>query len=155
MAGCDLINIVKGHFEGWNARDYDAIGRGLSDDFMYETDVLPAPVRGREGMRQFARSYLTAFPDLRFTIPEIIESGGTVVAEWIATGTHRGELFGLGATGRHATVRGCTVYHFEGDVVVSSRSFWDTATLMRQLGALPVRAEVALERERPLEEMRA
>jgi steroid delta-isomerase-like uncharacterized protein len=151
MAGCDLINIVKAHYDGWNARDYDAIGRALSGDFMFESDAVPAPVRGREGMKQFARTYLTAFPDLRFTIQEIIESGGTVVAEWTATGTHRGELYGLAPTGRYATVRGCNIYHFDGDEAIRSRSYWDTAALMRQLDALPVRSEGALERERPME----
>jgi steroid delta-isomerase-like uncharacterized protein len=151
MAGCDLINIVKAHYDAWNARDYDAISRGLSGDFLFESDAVPAPVRGREGMKQFARTYLTAFPDLRFTIQEIIESGGTVVAEWTATGTQRGELYGLPPTGRYATVRGCNIYHFDGDEAIRSRSFWDTATLMRQLGALAVRAEVTLEREQPME----
>ena len=35
---------------------------------MAESDTIPAPVRGRDGAREFMKMYVTAFPDLHFHV---------------------------------------------------------------------------------------
>jgi len=129
-----LIDVVERGFEGWNQRDLEMIGRQVGDDFVLESDALPHPVRGRAALLEFARSYLSAFPDLEFTIDDVFASADRVVASWEATGTHEGTLNGVPPTGRHVRVRGCTISHFRGGRIVRQQAFWDMATLMRQIG---------------------
>ena len=128
-----LIDIVETGFEGWNERDLDKIGSRVSDDYVFESDAIPGPLRGREALLDFARAYLAAFPDLELTIDDVFASEDRVVASWEATGTHLGALNGVAPTGRRVRVRGCTITHFHDGRVVRQHAFWDAATLMAQI----------------------
>ena len=128
-----LIEIVERGFEGWNERDLDKIGSGVSDDYVLESDAIPHPLRGREALLEFARTYLGAFPDFALTIDDVFASADRVVASWEATGTHQGTLNGVPPTGRRVRVRGCTITRFRDGRVVRQQAFWDTATLMEQI----------------------
>jgi predicted ester cyclase len=59
-----------------------------------------------------------AFPDLHYQIEDIIATDDTVVMRVKMTGTHRGELFGLPATGRRVSVEQININ--VSDTVVSS-----------------------------------
>jgi len=56
------------------------------------------PTKG--GVLEFFRMYRAAFPNLRMELEHVLASGDMVVARVRATGTHRGELMGMPATGR-------------------------------------------------------
>ena len=92
---------------------------------------------GREAARKFMRRYVSAFPDLHFQINQMLPSGDFVVTQWTATGTHRGELMGIPATNRRATIRGCTVVEIWNGELTHDWIYWDTGTLLKQLGVLP------------------
>jgi steroid delta-isomerase-like uncharacterized protein len=129
-----LIDIVETGFEGWNQRDFDKIGSRVDDDYVFESDALPHPLRGRAALLQFARTYLDAFPDLEFTLDDAFAAADRVVVSWEATGTHEGTLNGVAPTGRRVHLHGCTISHFRDGRVVRQQAFWDMATLMRQIG---------------------
>jgi steroid delta-isomerase-like uncharacterized protein len=96
----------------WKTGDSDSFVKLIADDFVSESDTLPTPLRGRDGARQSMQMYIKAFPDLRFDIEQMIASGEYVVTRWHATGTHKGELMGIPATGRRGDgihwPNGCT-----------------------------------------------
>jgi steroid delta-isomerase-like uncharacterized protein len=94
-------------------------------------------ITGREAGREFMKTYVCAFPDLHFQIDQMLASGDFVVTRWTVTGTHRGELMGIPATNRRATIRGCTVVEIRNGKLVHDRIYWDTGTLLKQLGVLP------------------
>jgi predicted ester cyclase len=48
--------------------------------------------KGCEGRRQLMLAIYAAFPDICYTIQDLIAEGDKVVAHWSATGTHKGEL---------------------------------------------------------------
>ena len=54
-----------------------------------------------------------------------------------ATGTHQGELMGIAATGKQATVTGLELHRFENGRVAESWINWDTLGLLQQIGAIP------------------
>lgn len=133
MTDRTLIDVVETGFEGWNTRDYDKIASRVSDDYVFETDAHPEPLRGRDAFLGFVRTYLTAFPDLHFELTDLFAAEDRVVACWTATGTHLGELNGIAPTGRPVRVQGCTVTNFRDGRVYAQRAFWDSASLLRQL----------------------
>jgi len=141
MSAQDNIAIARDVFEGWNKKDYDQILRHTADEFVMESDANPAPVRGREGYREFARTYLTAFPDTHFTIDDQIATNDQVVTRWTVTGTHKGELMGISPSGKPVEIHGCSVDQIRNGEVVRDFTYWDSAALLRQLGALPPRAD--------------
>ena len=137
MTDRTLLDVVELGFEGWNTRDYEKIASRVTDDYVFETDAAPHPLRGREAFLAFARTYLTAFPDLHFELTDQFAGEERVVTCWTATGTHLGELNGTAPTGRPVRVQGCTVTRFRDGRVTSQRAFWDSASLLKQIGAPP------------------
>jgi steroid delta-isomerase-like uncharacterized protein len=138
MSEQDNLRVARQSFDAWNAHDSDGFVKLIVDDFVSESDTLPAPLRGRDGARQSMQMYIKAFPDLHFDIEQMIASGEYVVTRWHAIGTHKGELMGIPATGRRGDgIHGCTVTEYRGGKAVREWLYWDVATLLRQIGAMP------------------
>jgi hypothetical protein len=57
-----------------------------------------------------------------------------VIAEFDLLGTHLGSYRGLPATGRAFRCRMVAVFEFDGDGIVCERAYFDSATILRQLG---------------------
>ena len=139
----DSMDIAREIIKAWNAHDPDGVARLVSNDYVSESDTLPAPLRGPEAVRQVVQMYLHAFPDLHFEIEQVFSSGNYVTLRWHATGTHRGELMGIAPTNRPAETHGCTVEEVRDGKIVREWAYWDTGSLLRQLGVLPTPAAAA------------
>lgn len=101
------------------------------------------PVRGRDGYRDMIRKYRTAFPDLRCEIMDLFSAGDRVVARLRYTGTHRGTLNGIAATGRQCTVTEIAIFQFAGDRIRETFANWDALGLMQQLGVVTLPGKAA------------
>lgn len=138
MSEQDNVRIAQEAFDAWNAHDPKRVVALHDEQFVMESDTLPAPMRGQEAERHFVEMYLQAFPDLHFTVEQVLASGDYVVTRWHAIGTHRGELMGIPATNRRGEgIHGCTVIEVKNGKIVREWLYWDSATLLRQLGVLP------------------
>jgi steroid delta-isomerase-like uncharacterized protein len=133
----DAIDIVRKSIEAWNAHDANGVAALVSSDYMFESDTVPAPLRGPDGVRQLVEMYVRAFPDIRVEIVETLISGDHVTTRWRATGIHGGDLMGIPATHRHVVTNGCNISEVRNGKVVRESSYWDTGNLLRQLGVLP------------------
>jgi steroid delta-isomerase-like uncharacterized protein len=131
------LQLSRQTWDAWNAHDPDRWIKFLDANYAIESDTILQPVRGLEAARGFMQMYVDAFPDLHFNIDQMIASGDTVVTRWTATGTHRGSLMGIPATNRRAQTRGCTVTEIRNGKSIHDWTYWDTGTLLRQLGVLP------------------
>ncbi|VAX26622.1 hypothetical protein MNBD_NITROSPIRAE01-949 [hydrothermal vent metagenome] len=58
---------------------------------------------------------LNAFPDLNFSLQEMIQADGIVAVRWIMSATHLGDLPQLPATGKSFSINGLTFFYFEGN----------------------------------------
>jgi predicted ester cyclase len=96
---------------------------------------------GPEGVKQGARGYREAFPDLSMKVEEIVAENDLVAVRWTARGTHKNELFGIAPTGKEATVTGITIDRWAGGKIAESWTNWDTLGLLQQLGAVPAPAQ--------------
>ena len=79
------------------------------------------------------RAVRRAFPDFHNRIDALVAEGDTVVARLTYTGTHSGELFGIGPTGRRVTYVGVAVFRVEAGVIADGWVLGDVHGLMRQL----------------------
>jgi len=85
----------------YSARMFDgdevAVLDFFSDDFESHVTARVAPdavgtdIRGEE--QKWWRNARAAFPDMKFTVDLLIESGDLVVSHWTLTGTHTGTAF--------------------------------------------------------------
>lgn len=105
--------------------------------------AMPKQIIGPEGVKEAARGYREAFPDLRMTAEEVVAQDDLVAVRWTARGTHQGELFGIAPTGKEATVTGMTIDRWSGGKIAESWTNWDTLGLLQQLGAVPAAMQTA------------
>ncbi len=80
--------------------------------------------------------FISGFPDLHWTIEDIIVEKDKVVACWTLSGTHKGEYMGIPATNKKVSVDGMTIHHLSNGKIMDSYSIWDALGLMEQLGAV-------------------
>ena len=109
----------------------------VSSDYVLHDPNYPQPVRGAEGLKQYIQVFRTAYPDLHFTIEDIIGEGDTVAVRQTSRGTHRGELFGIPPTGKQPTVTGMTYHRFVNGKLVERWVNYDGLGMLQQLGVVP------------------
>ena len=103
----------------------------------------PESITGPDGVIEAVRGYRDAFPDLTMTASQVIAEGDYVAVRWTARGTHKGELFGMPATGKEATVTGITIDRWADGKLAESWTNWDTLGLLQQIGAMPAAMQTA------------
>jgi steroid delta-isomerase-like uncharacterized protein len=86
-----------------------------------------------EVARYFAESR-AAFPDQRNEPIALHHADDAVVAEFTLLGTHEGTFRGVPPTGRAFECRCAALFLFEDDRLVCERVYFDTMTILRQLG---------------------
>jgi len=124
-------------YELINAGDVDGFGELLADDLV-EHEETPGIAPTKEGVQEFFRMYIAAFPDLRMDAEDVLTSGDKVVARVRCTGTHKGEFMGMPATGKGVDVQAIDIVRFGDDGL--AHEHWgvsDVMAMMQQLGAVP------------------
>lgn len=97
-------------------------------------DPLAGDLVGIEALTAHVRQLRRAFPDLSWTIDEVLADAGPQLAlTWSARGTHRGPLAGIAATGQPIRVSGLLLLRFERNQLVAITTRWDPQDLLRQL----------------------
>jgi steroid delta-isomerase-like uncharacterized protein len=99
-------------------------------------------MQGLEAFKQFVSAYLTAFPDLHFTIEEQIAEGDKTTLRYTARGTHRGDLMGIPPTGKQVTVTGIFITRWANGKAEESWLNFDALGMLQQLGVVPVPGQV-------------
>ena len=108
----------------------------VKEDFI-ELDPLPGQQQGREGLKDVLAMMRTAFPDIHWTITEMVSEGEKVVSRFHWTGTHRAPFLGIPATGKPVEVKGVVIDRLEAGKMADSRILMDTLALLQQLGVIP------------------
>ena len=134
----DNESLARRLYEAWNERNFDETAAAAAPDGTI-TIVGPGDTfRGPEGSRQFGAMWADGFPDGAVTVDRVIASGDQVVVEYTGRGTHTGTLAtsmgDIPATGRSITLQFCAVMEFQNGKVRRQRTYFDTGSMMAQLG---------------------
>lgn len=146
MAQQDNVKIARNLYEHWNAREFDRVAELIADDGEIVLVGSDTRFRGPDGSLEFSRMWADGFPDGKVTIDRTVASGDTVVVEFTGRGTHTGTLRGpagdIPATGRSVTLHLCDVLDIRGGKIRKLSSYFDSGSLLQQLGVMPeARAE--------------
>jgi steroid delta-isomerase-like uncharacterized protein len=98
---------------------------------------MPTEKTGADLLKEVFATLLRAYPDLHITIEDLIEEGDKVVMRDTVTGTHRGELMGIPATGKSVTYNEIFIARFAGGRMAETWGVVDVLSQLRQLGAIP------------------
>ena len=119
--------------ESENRHEFD-VTMGTFHHPRYELIATGDVHDGPAEVAQYFAETRTAFPDQRNELIALHHADDAVIAEFDLKGTHLGSLRGLPATGRAFTCRMTAFFLFEEDRLVCERVYFDSATILRQLG---------------------
>ena len=119
---------------------------GLLDEIVATDFIEHSPQPGiaptREGFKQTAIALKKAFPDLRYTIEDVIESGDKIVHRLTATGTMKADFLGMPATGKQATWTEIHIGRIANGRLAEHWGIVDQLGMLVQLGVVPAPGQV-------------
>lgn len=126
--------------EIWNAGDFSNLDNFISNAYTIQHD----PGDAWDGQTLDKATFIervmyscNAFPNLNFDIQQMIEEDNQIVAFWIMSGTHQGDLPNLPATGRPFSISGMTIYEFDNDdKLIGHTQAYDRLGFFMQMGGL-------------------
>jgi steroid delta-isomerase-like uncharacterized protein len=138
METSDLERMIDDWPMAWSSNDPELILALFVDDCVFEDVTFGVVSRGKEELRSFAKRAFAAIPDFKYGLRSRFAASQWAVIEWVMSGTHKGDLRGIPATGkRFSSVRGSTILELEADKIRRESDYWDAATFMKQVGMLP------------------
>jgi steroid delta-isomerase-like uncharacterized protein len=117
--------------------NFAVIDEAISPNFVYRTSAFPE-FHGPGGFKEFFTAHRKTFPDIRYTVEDVVAEGDKVVARWTASGTQKGDMMGIPPTGKQATVTGITIFRFANSKIAEGLTTWDALGALQQLGVIPV-----------------
>jgi len=136
MSTEDNKALVHRSFEGFNQRNLAVFNELCTPDLVFHN--ASTTINGLEASMQALSVLLTAFPDARFTVEDMIAEGDKMVARYTLHGSHQGNFMGIPPTGKQITVTGIEIFHFANGKVVEEWVNGDDLGLLQQLGVIPV-----------------
>ena len=127
--------LVRRWFEEvWNQQREETIDELFAPEG--EAYGFPEPdsvLTGPESFKTIYRQFLEAFPDIHFTIRQVISEGDLVAITWTATMTHLGNGLGFPATIRRESLDGCSILEIRGPQIQSGRNYMEMYALIHRL----------------------
>lgn len=129
--------------EAWSKGNLAVIDETITPTFVYRTTGLPE-FRGPDGFKTFVIQHRQAFPDIHYTIEDLVAEGDKVVARWTASGTHQGDMMGIAPTGKRATLPGISIFRLSGGTFEEGLTNWDALGMLQQLGVIPAPGQASV-----------
>ena len=140
----DIATIARTPHDAFNARDFERVTPLIAPDAKWVDMAAGITYHGPSGFRQYQESWATAFPDARVDVRCVRTGADFAIVEFVGRGTHTGPLTTavgmIPPTNRTGEAPFCEVYEIRDGKIVGGASYYDAATIMRQLGLLPENA---------------
>ncbi|MFN8473699.1 MAG: ester cyclase [Anaerolineae bacterium] len=124
--------------EVWNQGRLDVADDLFTPTFR-DVEAPPDVPPGPQGVKDFVALNLRRFPDMHYTLDDLIAEGDRVVADWTATGVNTGDLSRrnqppLAPTGKRVVWHGVTIFRLSDGQIVEYRITQNLLGVFRELG---------------------
>jgi steroid delta-isomerase-like uncharacterized protein len=117
---------------GINTGDLSLADQLIADDY-----VSPLGERGPAAFRRTISGLRAGFPDIHFTVEDLVAEGDRVAVRWTWRGTHKGPFGGFPPSDRPMTSSGQAVYQMKDGKVTRIWLETDRLGFLQQVGAVP------------------
>ncbi len=140
------VDAARSLITAYNAADWNRLEALMTPDSRYDEFGTGRRAQGGHEIAELFKGWKRAMPDSEGTVTTAVDGGDTAVLEVTWNGTFTGPWAtpdgDVEPTGRHQTSRACVVLVFDGDRVKESHQYFDSMSLMQQLGMLESPASV-------------
>jgi steroid delta-isomerase-like uncharacterized protein len=135
----DIRRLAAQYIDSMNEGDVDKTMDVFAESFI-DHQVAPGGAslgNTKEDVRRAHEMLKDSFPDVRFTLEDLLIEGDSVVMRVSGEGTHQGAFFGIPPTGKHIQWTGVRVLRYENGAFVEGTSELDQVGILQQMGILP------------------
>jgi steroid delta-isomerase-like uncharacterized protein len=134
-----IVALFERRTEAWRRHDTAALAADHA-----ESSVAESPLQGRlEGRKRIEEGYdywTRSFPDLTFTVRDLVIDGNRVVQFFSVRGTQSAPFGGIPATGRRIDFSGVCLFTIGPDgLFVREQRLYDVSGVLMQLGVLKMK----------------
>ncbi len=134
MATLDNAAIIREVHKAWNEKNLDRYATYATAD----ARVTNVPFGAKLGFREYGEIWARAFPDGQIDLTNLVAQGDLVMTEFTGRGTHTGVLQTptgeIQPTGRRVEMSFAEVYRLRNGKVTEGKLYFDSATMLTQLG---------------------
>jgi steroid delta-isomerase-like uncharacterized protein len=118
--------------EGMNTGNWDLLDRLISSEY-----VGAQGEKGPNGFKNVIQGLKNAFPDIHYTIDDVVAEDDNVAIRWHWSGTHKAPFRGFAASQKSFSNTGTAIFRLRDGKVVSSSIETDRLGFLQQLGVVP------------------
>jgi steroid delta-isomerase-like uncharacterized protein len=119
-----------------NKGNFDVVEELFHDEYVDHV-APPGTPPGFEGVKAIFKMFRTGFPDVKFTIDEMIGEGDYVATLVHGEGTHTGQFVEFPPSGKHAIWRSVGFFRIEDGKIIEHWGIPDLLGLLIQIGVIP------------------
>lgn len=109
----------------------------FSPDIFYTDEARGLALKGKEEATGWLAGWKASFSDARIADASYLEAGDWTIARFQGRGVNDGPLGELPATGRQLDLPFCELLRWQDDKAVEGAIYYDTGSMMAQLGHMP------------------
>ena len=130
------MHAIRTLYRAFTDKKPELLHEAVTPDWQ-DIPLAPGQGPGPEGLKPLMAYFFSAFPDMKITIHEIFGSAGRAGVRAEITGTHRGEFFGVPATGKPVSVALHEFHYLKDGKVTHTWHLEDWFGMLNQVGAWP------------------
>jgi steroid delta-isomerase-like uncharacterized protein len=121
-----------------NTASEDLATELISPNAIFYVPGRSEPLQGPSGYLTMIGMMRAGFPDILWTLEELIAEDDKVAARFTMRGTHKGTFFGVPPSGKKIEVKAMNFYRITDGRIVEEHGQPDLLGLLQQIGAAPI-----------------
>jgi len=122
--------IIRRYYGAANKHNVDLAAELVAPGFIDYTNKL----EGLESLKHFGNMFIKSFPDLHWTIEDIVAEKDKVWVRTTITGTHKGEYRGVPPAGKKVTISAVDIYRIADGRIAEAWAVDDLLDFYKKLG---------------------
>lgn len=109
----------------------------ISPNAVFYIPGRPEPLRGPAGYLSLVGMMRSGFPDIQWSLDDMVAEADAVAARFTMRGTHQGQFMGIPPTGKSIQVQAMNFYRLTDGQFTEEYGQPDMLGLLQQIGAVP------------------
>lgn len=130
----DNETLARQFYAAFNTGNVDILDDVLAKDWA-DRPAIPGQTPGPDGEKATIRAFRAAFPDVHFTLEDVVVTQDKVAVRSTIHATHQGEFLGIAPTNRSVTFMTMDIHRIASGRIAETWHLEDFYGLLQQLNA--------------------
>jgi len=120
-----------------NTADESLAQQLISPTAKFHVPGQSEPLEGPKGYLTIIAMMRSGFPDIQWSLKDMVAEDDKVAVRYIMEGTHLGTFFGVPATGKTIMIQAINFYRLNDEQIIEEFGQPDLLELLQQIGGIP------------------